>query len=129
MPTIDPEIAMIHAKYIDISSRKYGVSRMLVIAVAARESEFVQTARSRKNCIGVMQVNPRAHRDKLEKRGLKEKDLYALKTNYDVGCEILAEYGRSSRSEKEMLKKYVGGYHRTYGKDVKRIRENIMRGE
>jgi soluble lytic murein transglycosylase-like protein len=119
-PNLDPEIAAIHAKYIDQYASKWKVDRLKVISIAHQESKFRADAQSSVGCIGAMQVNPRAHQDKLKRRGMTWRDLYYLRNNYDIGSEILHDCLKSSRSFDEALKKYSGGSPR-YSREVKKI--------
>jgi soluble lytic murein transglycosylase-like protein len=119
-PNLDPEIAAIHAKYIDKFASKWKVDRLKVISITHQESKFRPDAQSSEGCIGAMQVNPRVHQDKLKRRGITWRDLYFLRNNYDIGSEILHDCLKSSRSFDEALKKYSGG-SRKYSKEVKKI--------
>lgn len=119
-PHLDPEIAAIHAKYIDKYASKWNVDRLKVISIAHQESKFRADAQSSVGCIGAMQVNPRAHRDKLKRRGITWRDLYFLRNNYDIGAEILRDCLKSSRTFDEALSKYSGG-SRKYSREVKKI--------
>jgi soluble lytic murein transglycosylase-like protein len=119
-PNLDPEIAAIHAKYIDRYATKWKVDRLKVISIAHQESKFRADAQSSEGCIGAMQVNPKVHQDKLKRRGITWRDLYFLRNNYDIGSEILHDCLKSSRSFDEALKKYSGG-SRKYSREVNRI--------
>jgi soluble lytic murein transglycosylase-like protein len=120
-PTVDPEIASLHAKYIDYYSLHYHLDRFLVIAIAMRESEFNAGAVSRKGCIGAMQVNPMSHKEELKHLGITRTELFHLRNNYDIGCSILRTCLNDSSSVDVALTKYVGGRHSTYRKDVRKI--------
>jgi soluble lytic murein transglycosylase-like protein len=119
-PNLDPEIAAIHAKYIDKFASKWKVDRLKVISITHQESKFRADAQSSVGCIGAMQVNPNAHQDKLARRGITWRDLYFLRNNYDIGSEILHDCLKSSRTFDEALNKYSGG-SRKYTKEVKKI--------
>ena len=127
-PHLDPEIAAIHARYIDRYSNKWHVDRLKVISIANLESEFRADARSSSGCIGAMQVNPKAHQEKLKKRGITPHDLFYLKHNYDIGSEILRDCLKSSRTFDEALYKYSGG-SKNYTRDVKKIYGKLYRSE
>jgi len=120
-PAIDPEIASLHAKYIDYYSLHYHLDRFLVIAVTMRESEFNMGAVSKKGCIGVMQVNPTSHKEELKQLGISRTELFHLRNNYNLGCSILHDCIKGSSSVDVALTKYVGGRHPTYRKDVRKI--------
>ena len=119
-PHLDPEIAAIHAKYIDKYASKWNVDRLKVISIAHQESQFRADAQSSVGCIGAMQVNPKIHQDKLKRRGITWRDLYFLKNNYDIGSEILHDCLKSSRSFDEALSKYSGG-SKKYSNQVQKI--------
>ena len=119
-PNLDPEIAAIHAKYIDKFASKWKVDRLKVISITHQESKFRPDAQSSVGCIGAMQVNPRAHQDKLKRRGITWRDLYFLRNNYDIGSEILHDCLKSSRTFDEALNKYSGG-SKKYTRQVKKI--------
>lgn len=125
-PHLDPEIAAVHARYIDKFARLWKVDRLKVISIAHLESRFRADATSRVGCIGAMQVNPRAHQDKLKRRGITNRDLFILRNNYDVGAEILRDCLRTSRNFDEALFKYSGG-SRNYTRKVKKIYGMISR--
>jgi soluble lytic murein transglycosylase-like protein len=119
-PCLDPEIAAIHAKYIDKYASKWNVDRLKVISIAHHESNFRADAQSSEGCIGAMQVNPKAHQEKLKRRRISWHDLYLLRNNYDIGSEILHDCLKTSRSFDEALRKYSGG-SRKYTREVKKI--------
>jgi len=125
-PNLDPEIAAVHARYIDTYAHRWKVDRLKVISIAHMESRFRADATSSVGCIGAMQVNPRAHQDKLKRRGITYRDLFYLRNNYDVGSEILRDCLKSSRSFDEALLKYSGG-SKTYPRRVKKIYGVISR--
>lgn len=117
-PTLDPELAKVHAKYIDMSANKWGIKRELVISIAFRESEFNSCAISSEGAVGVMQIMRSAHKDKIESRRIKPNQVFELKHNYDIGCEILHEQRNKTLDGK--LKAYVGGNQPKYVADIKR---------
>lgn len=119
-PTLDPEIASIHAKYIDENAQKWNLKKELIISVAFNESQFNSCAISPKGAKGVMQVNAMAHRDKMKARGIKPKDLFLLRNNYDMGCEILSIARKNHKSLDGTLREYLGGRDPDYVRDVKR---------
>jgi soluble lytic murein transglycosylase-like protein len=125
-PHLDPEIAAIHAKYIDKYAYKWNVDRLKVISIAHQESKFRADAQSSVGCIGAMQVNPKVHQDKLKRRGITWRDLYFLRNNYDIGSEILHDCLKSSRTFDQALDKYSGG-SRKYTRKVKKIYGMLFR--
>ncbi|MFA5436901.1 MAG: transglycosylase SLT domain-containing protein, partial [Candidatus Neomarinimicrobiota bacterium] len=63
-PDIDPGMVDLIAHHVDMACLEHGLDAELVVALIARESSFLPWARSRADCVGLMQINPRAHRDK-----------------------------------------------------------------
>jgi len=125
-PHLDPEIAAIHARYIDRYSYKWHIDRLKVISIANLESEFRADAKNPSGCIGVMQVNPKIHQDKLKRRGISLHELFYLKHNYDVGSEILHDCLKSSRNFDQALYKYSGG-SKNYTRNVIKIYGKLSR--
>jgi hypothetical protein len=125
-PKLDPELAAVHAKYLDKNAKAYGLPRELVIAVAKAESEFTSTATSKKGAKGVMQVRESAHQDKIRKRKMKPGEIYYLRYNYSLGCEILRDAMRG-RSVAKGLPLYLGGQDRAYVIDVQKTLSTLRR--
>lgn len=117
-PTLDSELAKVHAKHIDACSKKWGIKRELVISIACRESEFNSCAVSSEGAVGVMQIMRSAHKDKIESRKIKPNQVFDLKYNYDIGCEIL--HDQEGKSLDAKLTAYVGGKQPKYVRDIKR---------
>lgn len=118
-PTLDPEIRKLHAFYIDQASEKWKVKKERIVSIANRESEFNSCAVSSEGAVGVMQVLPRAHKDKIKRRRLLPGEIFTLENNYDIGAEILHDLLKK-RSLDSALQGYVGGKHPTYIQDVKK---------
>ncbi len=68
-----------------------GLDPLLILAVIAVESSFDTVARSHKGALGLMQVLPRFHMDKLPE-GKGKKAFFDPVTNIEVGTQILDEY-------------------------------------
>lgn len=105
-PDIDPDVVEIIAQAIDFNCLVHGLDAEIVTALIARESSFLPWARSRADCVGLMQINPRAHRDKC--KGFSGVELYHIPVNVGIGCSILREYMDRSKSLDEALGRYMG---------------------
>ena len=105
-PDIDPDVVEIIAQAIDFNCLVHGLDAEIVTALIARESSFLPWARSRADCVGLMQINPRAHRDKC--KGFSGVELYHIPVNVEIGCKILREYMDRSKSVGEALGRYMG---------------------
>lgn len=125
-PTLDPEIADVHARYIDANAEKWGLNRELIISVAYSESQFNSCAVSPMGAKGVMQINVRAHSDKMRARGISSKDVFLLKNNYDLGCEILHTAKKNHKSLDGALAEYLGGRDPNYISGVKRSMRKLI---
>lgn len=91
------------------SGREQGVDPLLILAVTAIESAFNPVAESSMGAMGLMQVIPRFHPEKLpEDRG--EQALLDPEVNIHVGTRVLREYlGRFGELE-PALQKYAGAF-------------------
>lgn len=84
---LDPAIAGIIAESIDKASKKHKLPRKLIAALIRTESNYDVFAKSHAGAIGLMQVMPKIHKDKLNGR-----NPFFVDSNIDVGCQILKEY-------------------------------------
>ena len=105
-PDIDPGMVDLIAHHIDMACLEHGLDTELVVALIARESSFLPWAKSKADCVGLMQINPRAHRDKC--KGFSGVELYHIPVNVGIGCKILREYMDMSKSVDEALGRYMG---------------------
>jgi len=103
----DPNTAKIIADAIDKSSKKYSLPRKLILSIINKESFFNTLAKSHKDCVGLMQINPKAHKDKV--KDIKPTHLYHIGINIDIGCIIFREYFDKSKGNlKETFHSYLG---------------------
>ena len=105
-PDIDPGMVDLIAYHIDMACLEHGLDAELVVALIARESSFLPWAKSKADCVGLMQVNPRAHKDKC--KSYTPSELYHIPVNVGIGCAILREYIDRSKSLDEALGRYMG---------------------
>jgi soluble lytic murein transglycosylase-like protein len=119
-PTLDPELAAVHAKYIDKNVKLWGVDRYTFISMVNVESGFDSMARNRSGAQGVCQIMVKAHRDKIKRMNLKPHEIYFLDNNYSLGCEIFKDAKKESKTLDETLRRYVGGNSPGYIKSVRR---------
>jgi soluble lytic murein transglycosylase-like protein len=113
-PTIAKEINTAIIKY----SREFRLPPTFVLHLMKRESNFDTLAKSKAGAVGLMQVMPKAHKDKMKKIGITNGDLYHIDNNVRLGCWILREYFNKTGSIEKALKRYVGGNHATYANDI-----------
>jgi len=119
-PELDPELAAVHAKYIDKNVQLWGIDRYAFVSVVSVESGFDPMARNRSGAQGVCQIMVKAHRDKIKRMNLKPNEVYFLDNNYSLGCEIFKDAKKESKTLDETLRRYVGGNNPGYVKSVKK---------
>jgi hypothetical protein len=106
IPQLDPSVCKLIAVTIDKYSKQSGIKQDTIIRVIYKESSFNIIARSKKDCLGLMQINPIAHRDKIG--NLSFAELYHVENNIRIGCMILGDCINSSKTMKEAMCKYEG---------------------
>lgn len=89
------------------SGREHGIDPLLILAVTAIESRFNPVAESSMGAMGLMQVIPRFHPEKLADHG-GEQALLDPEVNIQVGTRILREYLGRFRELEPALQKYAG---------------------
>jgi len=105
-PDIDPGMVDLIAYHIDMACLEHGLDTELVVALIARESSFLPWAKSKADCVGLMQINPKVHKGKCS--GYSPAELYHIPVNVGIGCKILREYIDMSKSVDEALGRYMG---------------------
>lgn len=91
------------------SGREHDIDPLLILAVTAVESRFNPVAESSMGAMGLMQVIPRFHPEKLADHG-GERALLDPEVNIQVGTRILREYLGRFRELEPALQKYAGAF-------------------
>jgi soluble lytic murein transglycosylase-like protein len=86
-------------------ANRYGLDPLLVLAVMAIESSFNPIAESNMGAVGLMQIIPRFHEDKI---AAHEGSVLDPRVNISVGAQLLREYIRRAGSEVAGLQLYNG---------------------
>lgn len=92
------------------TGREMSVDPLLIIAVMAVESSFNPVAESSVGALGLMQVIPRWHPEKLVEHG-GEQALLDPEINIQVGTLVLQEYMGQFGELERALQKYAGAFH------------------
>jgi len=87
-------------------ARMNGIDPVLVVAVMAVESRFNPIAQSERGAMGLMQVTPRFHSDKLSTDG--EESIFDPRVNIRLGARVLKEYIQRGGNELAGLQLYNG---------------------
>jgi soluble lytic murein transglycosylase-like protein len=94
-----------------LHARKYDLQPELLLAIMAVESTFRENAVSSAGALGIMQVLPRAHPEKISQIGGVEA-LFDPRKNIATGTLILQEYLQLSRGDlRRALLRYNGSLH------------------
>ena len=125
-PKLDKDIAILIANKIKLYSKEYNFPASLITSLMYRESSFNPISISSAKCIGLMQINPLAHQDKIQELKLEYHDLFKIDNNINLGCMILSEYYQSTKDIEKALTKYVGGTHESYVIDILNIYTNYQ---
>ncbi|HVP08975.1 MAG TPA: transglycosylase SLT domain-containing protein [Burkholderiales bacterium] len=88
---------------------EWKVDPLLILAVAAVESRYNPVAQSDMGAMGLMQVIPKFHADKLAEHG-GESALLDPHVNIQVGAQILREYLRRFGETETALQMYAGAF-------------------
>lgn len=100
------------AKFVSIAYRagqRHSVDPVLILAVMAIESRYNPVAESVMGAMGLMQVIPRFHLEKLLDHG-GEHALLDPEVNIHVGAQILREYYRRLGDLQAALQMYAGAF-------------------
>lgn len=114
-PKLDPGVKAIYVESIYNNSKRNNLDPCLIVSIIYRESEFNSMVTSSAACVGSMQVNPKAHPEKV--KAYTSDELYFIDNNIKIGCDILKEYYAKGKI-REALQRYVGRTHQTYVNDV-----------
>jgi len=89
------------------AGRRFAVDPLLILAVMAIESRYNPVAESDVGAMGLMQVLPKFHQDKLNEHGGAEA-LLDPDVNIEVGTQILREYLKRFGETETALQVYAG---------------------
>lgn len=108
-PRVDPAIAEAIGKAVDKYSKEYQIPRKLILGIIKKESFFNPFARSKVGALGLMQVFPKYHKEKIEKLGIKDdREIYHIDINVNLGCQIFREYYTAAKGNlDETFHKYL----------------------
>lgn len=87
---------------------QYNICPELIQAICFKESSFNSCAEN-DGCIGIMQVNPDWHKDRMDRLGVT--DLYDTRSNMLVGVDYLSELVQEYEDISIALMKYNGDSH------------------
>lgn len=93
---------------------------LLMLAIAKRESNFNPAAISKAGAVGLNQIMASVWTETLVEEGIitESRDLFDYDKNILASDYIITLYYNQTGGWKKALRKYVGGHHNTYIKDV-----------
>lgn len=104
---VNEEKARLMVRSAELAARKYQLELELLMAIIFVESSYNPEAKSKAGAIGLMQVVPKWHLDKINPYGDIEV-LYDIPTNIEIGTSILMEYFRKEGNWLSALHRYNG---------------------
>lgn len=108
-PNIDEEVAeqIVYKSYIE--AYKKSLPPLLVLSLIDIESSYNPEAKSNAGALGLTQVIPRWHEEKIERYNA---DLFNINDSITVGTDVLEEYlSLSNGNVKQALQRYNGAYN------------------
>lgn len=103
-------------------SEKAQIDPILFLSLIEVESSFDQFAKSNVGAVGLSQVMPIHHQEKVSRIQKENLDLWSIKGNIKVGVQVLKEYVSLSKGNmEEALQRYNGSLNdssRTYSRKV-----------
>ena len=91
-------------------SASFGLDEEMITRMIETESSFKEDAVSTAGCIGLMQIDPQWHQDRLAKYEYQTADLYDAYANIVIGCDYLAELSVKHKDMGFALMVYNQGY-------------------
>lgn len=107
-------------------AKRHSLSPLLVLAVIEKESSLRVSVSNSYGAMGLMQVVPRFHPEKLDNPE-DPKELLTTEGNIRVGSEIVAEYLRSKKGNLQAALVKYSGNARDYYPKVMRFKEDLRK--
>ena len=122
-PNVDPQIQEQIILSLMTECGKHKLPPLLALCIIKEESNFNPLANNSLNATGLMQVIPKYHQDKIDKQGWKPHEVFFIKNNIFLGCQILKDYFDRSDNIVKALQKYVGAVNKN---NASKYLENII---
>lgn len=99
---------------------EFGVSPAIILGIISTESRFIKTAISDNGAMGLMQIIPRWHVDKIRdaKKVVGTPELFNVDANIYVGVRVYASCKKQFKSTTAALNCYNGGGDPNYATKV-----------
>ena len=107
VPLIKAE-KIVYASFVE--ANKKNLDPTLVLSLISVESTFNQFSKSQAGAVGLTQVMPNIHKDKIAR--LPDEDIWSVHNNIKVGTDILKEYLNVTKGNIALaLQRYNGSLH------------------
>lgn len=118
---VDPELAGIISSEAVRQGTLRGIHPAIILSIIKTESGFDPFATSKAGAVGLMQVMPSVHRDKIN----AADNLFSIRTNIKIGSTILAKYIKDSDDEiADALHRYLS--RRAKGKKLSEYQLKVL---
>jgi soluble lytic murein transglycosylase-like protein len=104
----DPKISNKIVDSIIKNANENNMPPLLILCLIFQESSFNHLASNKYNAIGLMQIIPKYHQEKIDNYCNNIDELYHIDNNIAIGTLILKEYFNKSENIIKALQKYVG---------------------
>ncbi len=122
-PSLDPDVAKKIALAVDVYSKEHQLPKKLILSIIFKESSFNIFAKSKAGAIGLMQVIPKYHQDKIDEMGIIDnRKLYYIDNNINLGCKIWRTYYDISKKDLDET------FHRYLSKNATEDAKNKYKG-
>lgn len=120
---ISEEKAQVIVQTAERNAHEHDLEPNLILGIIAKESSFKPTATSSVGAVGLMQVFPKWHPEKIQ--GLSKEDLFEPEINVEIGTKILVEYLAWSNGDLAKALKRYSGNARQYAERVLKYKDSI----
>lgn len=121
-PSLDPYVSKKIALAVNTYSKEYQLPKKLILSIIFKESSFDIFAKSKAGAIGLMQVMPKYHKDKINEMGITDnRKLYHIDNNIELGCKIWKTYYDMSKKDLDET------FHRYLSKNASENTKNIYK--
>jgi len=108
---VDPSVKNAIVDTLLTESKKYNIPPLIVLCLIKEESNFNPLVENKSGALGLMQIIPKYHKNKMDVLGINRNELFYIKNNITVGVQILNEYFGKTGDMTKALQKYVGASH------------------
>lgn len=108
IPQDEVEIPKEIIEYCETVGEDFDICPELLEAMAYNESRFKPTVKNR-NCWGLLQINVKVHKDRIEKYGYTKEDMLESYPNLVVAADLLAELYETYGDDTPIVLFYYSG--------------------